>query len=113
MPKRNVTAMGASMDAIVELGQLIRILRIKMGITVEDLAQRARVSKQTMTNIEKGTPGVSIGNVFNAAVVVGVPLFSADETEVARMRRRGHEMLSLMPARVEVSENRDHELADL
>lgn len=113
MAKRHVTTKGASRDAVIALGQIIRILRKKQGITIEELARRSHVSKQTMINIEKGSPGVAIGNVFNAAVEVDAPLFSPDEAEIARLRRRGEETLSLMPARVEVSGDRDHELAAL
>lgn len=113
MSKREIYTKGASRDALLALGQLVRIFRIRQGWTLESLAERAGVSKQTLVNIEKGSPGVSIGNVFNAAVEVGVPLFSADEAEVARLRRRGHEMLSLMPARVDVTEMDDNDLRAL
>lgn len=113
MAKRQTVTKGASQDALAVMGQLVRMLRIKQGITLEALAGRVSVSKQTMINIEKGAPGVAIGSVFNAAVEVGVPLFSPDETEVARMRRRGDEVLSLMPARVETEKINDDDLSTL
>lgn len=113
MSKRQIRIKGASRDALIALGQLVRIHRISQGVTLEALAERSGVSKQTMVNIEKGVPGVAIGNVFNAAVEVGVPLFSEDEEEVARMRRRGHEMLSLMPSRVEMTVDMDDDLQAL
>lgn len=44
---------------------------------------------------------VSFGNAFNAADILGVPLFGAeDRMEFARLRREGRERLALLPTRV-------------
>ncbi len=42
---------------------------------------------------------MAIGTVFSAATVLGVPLFGADDDELARMRRRGEERIALIPSR--------------
>jgi len=41
-----------------------------------------------------------IDAVLNAAVVVGLPLFGADRYELIALRRRGEEVLALLPGRV-------------
>ncbi len=52
--------------------------------------------------IEAGDPAVSIGNVFNAADILGVPLFGAeDRAELSRLRREGRDRLALLPTRVD------------
>jgi hypothetical protein len=44
---------------------------------------------------------VSLGNAFNAADILGVPLFGADDhAELARLRREGRDRLALLPTRV-------------
>jgi len=50
---------------------------------------RASAFPRTGTSIEAGSPGTSIANVLNAAVVVGVRLFGADHDELAIARRHG------------------------
>jgi len=45
---------------------------------------------------------VSIGNVFNAADILGVPVFGAEDClELGRLRREGRERLALLPTRVD------------
>jgi hypothetical protein len=52
--------------------------------------------------IEAGSPAVSIGNVLNAADILGVPLFGAeDRLELGRLRREGRDRLALLPTRVD------------
>lgn len=63
-----------------------------------ELAERIGVSRPTMAKIERGDPSVAIGTVFEAAAVLGVPLFEGDET---RSRHGAHKRVevALLPAR--------------
>ncbi|UTW54819.1 helix-turn-helix transcriptional regulator [Kordiimonas sp. SCSIO 12610] len=56
--------------ALVQLGANIRLARIERRYTVEDIAKRMRVSSQTVMNIEKGKPGVSIGSVAHILAIL-------------------------------------------
>lgn len=87
-------------EAIAVLGQQIRLGRQRRGWTVASLAARVGVSPPTIRAIEAGSPGASIGTVFNAAVTVGVRLFGADRAELIALRRRGDEIIALLPQRV-------------
>lgn len=101
MARRPVSTMPAAADAIAVLGHQARLARHNRGWTAEDLAARIGVSARTVLAIESGAPGTAIGNVFNAAVMVGVPLFGVeDKAELTRLRRRGEERLALLPSRV-------------
>lgn len=64
------------------LGTAIRVGRLHRGWTVRQLAERVGVSHATITAVEAGRPGVAIGTAFEAATLVGVPLFS--ESDAAR-----------------------------
>lgn len=100
MPKRKLSLMPAATDALVSLGGMIRERRLARRWTSADLAARLGVSPRTVQAIEAGRPGTSVGTVFNAAVLVGLPLFeTTDRYELARLRRRGEERLGLLPAR--------------
>ncbi|HEY5280072.1 MAG TPA: helix-turn-helix transcriptional regulator, partial [Pseudolabrys sp.] len=68
-----------SQDALLLLGRLIRQARLERKITTAALAERAGISRGLVQRIEKGDPGCAIGAVFEAAAIVGVPLFNAND----------------------------------
>ncbi len=99
MAKRAISPTRAAADALVVLGTQIRAARHDKNWTAADLGMRIGADPRTITAIERGSPGVSIGTVFSAASVLGVPLFAADDDERARLRRRGEERVALIPSR--------------
>jgi transcriptional regulator with XRE-family HTH domain len=99
-------------DALQELGQEVRIARIAKRWTAAALAEAAGVSPTTVSKIENGEPAVSIGNVLNVAAIAGVRLFSYDDpSDIAIRRRRGEDLIGLLPKRVQVARHNDE--ADL
>jgi transcriptional regulator with XRE-family HTH domain len=58
--------------ALRNLGQDIKQARLRRRIPAAVLAERASISRTTLTKLEKGDPGVSIGNV--AAVLFSLGL---------------------------------------
>ncbi len=99
MAKRLVSPTRAATDALVVLGTQLRAARHDKNWTAAELGARIGADPRTITAIERGAPGVAIGTVFSAASVLGVPLFGADDDEMARLRRRGEERLALIPTR--------------
>lgn len=87
-------------EAISLLGKLIQLGRKKRQWSQLDFAERIGVSRQTVQRIEKGDPTCAIGLVFEAAALVGVPLFDSDRTPLASHLKRTGEVLSLMPKSV-------------
>lgn len=87
-------------QALAMLGKLIRIGRAERGLTAQELADRAGISRTTLSNIEKGTPGPEIGIVLEVAAIVGVRLFDYDEREFQAHNARLDEKLTLMPKSV-------------
>ena len=90
----------ASVEALELLGGAIRVGRLRRGWTVEELAARVGVSRPTIAKIERGDSGVAIGTAFEAAHLVGVPLFAdiADVRDQYRQRKQAE--LALLPASV-------------
>lgn len=87
-------------DAVALLGQLIRAARIERKLSVQALAERAGVSRDLMQRIEHGDPRVSLGVAFEAATIVGVPLFTPEPSRLAAERARQDEKLRLLPKAV-------------
>ena len=61
MAKRTVVIMPSTRDILEQMGEQIRLARLRRQLTAELVAERAGISRQTLTEIEKGSPSVSIG----------------------------------------------------
>lgn len=58
--------------AVRKLGQDIRDARLRRRISTAVMAERASISRTTLNKIEKGNPGVSLGNYANVLFVLGM-----------------------------------------
>lgn len=104
MPKKLSKAISnQSLSAIELLGNLIRVARKERKITVQELADRAGISRGLAQRIEKGDPSCSIGAAFEAAVIVGVTLFDVDTKQLSQKLNQTHEKLALLPKTVHKS----------
>ena len=89
-----------SHDALALLGQNVRRRRIERKITAAELAERAGLSRGLVQRIEKGDPGCAIGAVFEAAAIVGVRLFDADQAMLSRALGANAAIITLLPRSV-------------
>ncbi len=87
-------------DAARVLGTQIALARRERGWTAAELAERAGTTARTVSSIERGSTSATIGLVFEAATLLGIPLFGVDEAERAALARRGEQRLALLPSRV-------------
>ena len=58
--------------ALRKLGEDIRDARLRRRIPTAIMAERASISRTTLNKIEKGDPGVSLGNYANVLFVLGM-----------------------------------------
>ena len=101
MAKRDLPLRPHVRDALRVWGQLIRLGRADRGWTAKELAARAKMSQQTVLAAEAGSRGTAVGTMMELADLVGVPLFGIDNRqEIALLRQRGQDTLSLLPSRV-------------
>jgi transcriptional regulator with XRE-family HTH domain len=89
-----------TIDAVRVLGLEVAHARRARRWTEAQLAERVGISAVTLRNIERGTPTVGIGTVFEAATILGIDLFGADRDGLRSMVERGRDRLALLPARV-------------
>jgi transcriptional regulator with XRE-family HTH domain len=105
LPNAEITALTRTYsrygrEAVAVLGHMIRINRIERKLSVTQLAERAGVSRDMIQRIEKGDPRCGIGIVFEAAAIVGVPLFEADRGQLTMRVDEQEEKLRLLPKSV-------------
>ncbi|MEO1660119.1 MAG: helix-turn-helix transcriptional regulator [Pseudomonadota bacterium] len=100
----------ASTDAALLLGQAIKLNRKERRISEKELSERVGVSRETVQRIEKGDLKVGIGLVFEAAFIVGVPLFDTSGERLSNQLERVSDKLALLPKsirkpKVEISDD--------
>ncbi|WP_375310351.1 helix-turn-helix transcriptional regulator [Bradyrhizobium sp. A5] len=109
MPKKERPYSRYAKDAAVLLGQLIRKARIERKMTAEELAVRAGLSRGLLRRIENGDLGCTLGAVFEAAAIAGVPLFDADERALASTLASNSTVMKLLPKSVRTSRETPHD----
>ena len=61
MGRRVVTVLPQTQNKLCQMGEQIRLARLRRHLSSELVAERAGVSRQTVTAIEKGSASVSLG----------------------------------------------------
>jgi transcriptional regulator with XRE-family HTH domain len=61
----------AALQAVVKLGENMRIARKRRGLRIVDLARAAGCSQDTLRRLESGDPGVSLGVLARVAAAIG------------------------------------------
>lgn len=61
MSKKAPVMMPKTQEILAQMGEQIRLARLRRKLTSELVAERAGISRATLTSVEKGTPTVSIG----------------------------------------------------
>jgi transcriptional regulator with XRE-family HTH domain len=86
-----------TLEALALLGKLILLARKQRRMTAAELAERTGISRSTLQRIERGDPKVEVGIMFEAATLVGVPLFDAGPGRLSDKIERIDDKLALLP----------------
>lgn len=89
-----------ALEGLGLFGKAIRLGRLQRRLTAQELAERIGISRSTLQRIEKGDPKVEIGLMFEAAAIVGVKLFDADEKAITTLTARTDDRIALLPRHV-------------
>lgn len=57
---------------LVELGENIKLARLRRGLSMELVAERAGMSRTTLRSVERGEPGVTMGSYANVLHTLGL-----------------------------------------
>lgn len=61
-----------SSEWVAQLGQRIRIARLRRGWSVADLASKAGINRNTLTALEMGKPGTAVGVCITVLWALGL-----------------------------------------
>ncbi|GAA5483590.1 helix-turn-helix domain-containing protein [Haloferula sargassicola] len=95
--------------ALAHFAALLRVQRKERNLTLNELADRLGISIPTVRKMLDGSPSVAIGSYFEAARILGVPLFDPDPDRFAMTASRTAEMESLLPQRIRARQQEIHD----
>lgn len=55
-----------------DFGQRIKLARLRRKLTIEMVAERAKISRFSVREVEKGSPSVAIGIYVNVLMAIGM-----------------------------------------
>jgi len=85
--KREVVLMPKTENILKQLGEQIKLARLRRHISVKLVAERAGISRATVWSVEKGSPSVAIG--YYAAVLHALGNMDGDLLLVAKDDKHG------------------------
>jgi transcriptional regulator with XRE-family HTH domain len=86
-----------AIEAARLLGARIRLARRERRWSQDELAARAGITPRTVYKIEHGDLSVGLGAAFEAAALLGVPLFHADRSRLSADLDRTEARSALLP----------------
>ena len=97
MGRKSVAVLPQTQAILEQLGEQIKLARLRRKLSAELIAERAGISRATLWNIEKGSPSVSIGAY--AAVLHALGGMDRDLLMVAKDDELGRKLqdLDLLP----------------
>ena len=93
MGRKGVTVLPHTQEILQQMGEQIKMARLRRDLSVELVAERACDSRATIWNVEKGTPSVAIG--IYAAVLHALNNMDEDLLLVAKDDALGRKLQDL------------------
>ncbi len=72
MPRKSVSPHPIVRRLLKELGENIRLARLRRGFSMAIVAERAGMSRPTLRSVERGEPGVTLGSYANVLHSLGL-----------------------------------------
>ena len=79
MKERSVTLVPKLFRILEELGENLRLARLRRKLTTDQVCERAGISRTTLWQVEKGVPSVAMGAYAQVLFVLGL------EKDIARL----------------------------
>ncbi|AGA80382.1 helix-turn-helix domain-containing protein [Echinicola vietnamensis] len=72
MSKSNIILLPKNKKLLAVLGENIKLARLRRKLTMQQVSERAGISRPTLSSLESGNPTVSLGIVLQVLLVLGL-----------------------------------------
>lgn len=72
MSNRKPVLLPKNLKIMAELGENIKLARLRRKLSTEQVAERANIARTTLWAIEKGSPNVAMGSYVQVLFVLGL-----------------------------------------
>ena len=91
--KKNILLPPSTMNILKQMGEQIKLARLRRNLSVQLVIERANISRATLWSIERGSPSVAIG--YYAAVLHALNDMDKDLLLVAQDDKLGRTLQDL------------------
>ena len=106
MSRKGVTVLPQTQKILSQMGEQIKLARLRRHLTTELVSERAGISRATLWNVEKGNPSVAIG--IYAAVLHALNNMDNDLLLIAKDDELGRNLQDLeLPVRKRAPNRKD------
>lgn len=83
MGRRATTLLPKHARFLSEVGENVRLARLRRKLSAQQVADRAGISRSTLQKVEKGDPSTALGNLLQVLIVLGLEkdLFAVAEND--------------------------------
>ena len=72
MPGKPITLFPQEAKLLTDLGERLKLARLRRELGADTVASRARISRTTLYRVEQGSPAVALGVYLRILVVLGL-----------------------------------------
>tara|TARA_B100002049_G_scaffold6870_1_gene4871 strand:- start:161 stop:481 length:321 start_codon:yes stop_codon:yes gene_type:complete len=87
MPRSSIILLPKNKKLLQAVGENIKLARLRRKLTMDQVSERAGISRPTLSSLEKGSPSVSLGIILQVLLVLGLEkdiLLLADDDILGR-----------------------------
>jgi len=87
MPRNSLILLPKNQKLLQAVGENIKLARLRRKLTMDQVSERAGISRPTLSSLEKGSPSISLGIILQVLLVLGLEkdiLLLADDDILGR-----------------------------
>ncbi|MEA1785809.1 helix-turn-helix transcriptional regulator [Arenibacter sp. GZD96] len=87
MPRNSIILLPKNKKLLQAVGENIKLARLRRKLTMDQVSERAGISRPTLSSLEKGSASISLGIILQVLLVLGLEkdiLLLADDDVLGR-----------------------------
>tara|TARA_R110002049_G_scaffold993_1_gene7046 strand:- start:1420 stop:1734 length:315 start_codon:yes stop_codon:yes gene_type:complete len=72
MSRNSIILLPKNKKLLQAVGENIKLARLRRKLTMDQVSERAGISRPTLSSLEKGSPSISLGIILQVLLVLGL-----------------------------------------